>query len=290
MTIEELIVQCLYEYKTVTIQQIGTFSIAPEVVLENESGKEADLPKGSISFTENKQAVEDIQLIDFITLHTRKMKFLASSDMESYVMLQKQFLNIGKPLIIPGLGSLHKDQQGNYIFSEGKLIAKNAVKAVEMKESSSTDNIIFKTAPKQATNKTSQIVGVAVVLLILLCGAALYYYFNQRKEAPVATTTVAPIDTTKLTVQKDSLPAVQPAVAKEPSDSSAYKVVIREYKNMTDANRVATTLKSYGHDIKIIQKDSLVMLAVPFYKNISDSARVKDSLQRFFNFKTYLLH
>ncbi|MFN8244987.1 MAG: hypothetical protein U0T56_01200 [Ferruginibacter sp.] len=36
---------------------------------------------------------------------TRKIKPLATSDLESFTMLGKQFMNIGKPLILEGLGT-----------------------------------------------------------------------------------------------------------------------------------------------------------------------------------------
>ena len=43
----------------------------------------------------------------------------ASADLDSYLVLGKQFLNIGKPFIIEGLGVLEKSQQGDYEFRQG---------------------------------------------------------------------------------------------------------------------------------------------------------------------------
>ena len=116
MKIEQLIVQYLYLNKQVTLQGIGTFRLDPAVVLPagNEKEKDFIMPENAVQFEYNLKAGEDEGLVKYIVQHTRKILPLASSDMESYAMLAKQFLNIGKPLVIEGVGTVQKNQQGNY--------------------------------------------------------------------------------------------------------------------------------------------------------------------------------
>ncbi|HRD43931.1 MAG TPA: hypothetical protein PLN30_09250, partial [Ferruginibacter sp.] len=76
----------------------------------------------------------------------------ASSDLESYSILTRQFLNIGKPLVIPGLGSLYKTQQGAYDFLQGDALTSKlelTMPATQLKEKESNE-ISFATPPKKA--------------------------------------------------------------------------------------------------------------------------------------------
>jgi len=120
--IEQLLVQHLYNSKEVTLQGIGTFRLNPQVVIPSIDDKNFVMPENAIHFEYNLRATEDEALIDYIVQHTRKIKPLASSDLDSYVTLAKQFLNIGKPLVIEGIGTVQKNQQGEYEFIPGNLV------------------------------------------------------------------------------------------------------------------------------------------------------------------------
>ncbi|RYD71020.1 MAG: hypothetical protein EOP53_24385, partial [Sphingobacteriales bacterium] len=104
MKVEQLLVQYLYKNKTVSIQDIGRFNISPEFIIPAEGDKDSSLPEGAIQFEYDKNALPDEGLIDYIVEQSRKIRPLASSDLESYTILTRQFLNIGKPLPIEGLG------------------------------------------------------------------------------------------------------------------------------------------------------------------------------------------
>ena len=122
MKVEQLIVQYLYNNKKVSIQDIGIFTISPDIIMPTESDKDINLPDGSIQFEFDSKAEKEDALIDFIIQHSRKIRPLATSDLESYSILSRQFLNIGKPLIIEGLGTLQKNQQGSYDFTQGRTL------------------------------------------------------------------------------------------------------------------------------------------------------------------------
>ena len=122
MKIEQLLVQHLYNTKEVTLQGIGTISLSPNVALPSENEKDFAIPADGISFEYNLKATEDNALISFIAQQTGKIKPLATADLDSYVILSKQFLNIGKPLTIEGIGTIQKNQQGDYEFIPGIFI------------------------------------------------------------------------------------------------------------------------------------------------------------------------
>jgi len=50
MKVEQLIVQYLYNNKKVSIQDIGIFTLSPDVIIPTESDKETSLPLNSIHF------------------------------------------------------------------------------------------------------------------------------------------------------------------------------------------------------------------------------------------------
>ena len=114
MKIELLIAPYLLTYKTLSLQDIGTFHVTQDLVLPTEQDKELMLPENAIRFDYNPRAGQDDAFIKYIMEQTRKIKPLATSDLESFTMLGKQFMNIGKPLMLEGLGMLFKNQSGQY--------------------------------------------------------------------------------------------------------------------------------------------------------------------------------
>lgn len=299
MKIENLVVQYLYETKSVTLENIGTFTLSPEVniVTDNET---VALPPNAINFVYNPNAAQDAGLLDFFVKHTRKIKSLASSDLESYSILTRQFLNIGKPLVIPGMGSLYKTQQGVYDFIQGdamnpKLELSSPASQLIEKEAA---EISFATAPKKVTNNSKK--WLAGLITLLLCGAVAvaYYFYDQNKNKQTESQNNLPTDsvalakdTTKL--QADSIAAKQKAdsilLSAKPADSTTFKIVIKEYRNKAQAEKAMQRLTNYGHNVKLEERDSLKFkLYIPFKSNLADSTRAKDSLRKFFDAKTYV--
>ena len=149
MKIEQLIVQYLYTNKKVTLQDIGVFYLSPSVTISPEQDKDAVLPDNAITFEYNIKAVQDDNLIDFIVKQTRKIKPLATSDLESFTILGRQFMNIGKPLPIEGLGILQKNQLGEYEFIQGHSINPRLEPLPALLREKDKEDIIFTTAPRR---------------------------------------------------------------------------------------------------------------------------------------------
>jgi hypothetical protein len=135
MKIEQLLVQHFYKNGKITLQGMGTFTLSPDFVMPKENDKDAEIPDNAISFQYNSRATADEALIDYIVQQTLKMKSLAAADLDSYLVLGKQFLNIGKPFKIEGMGMLSKNQQGELEFTKGHSFnSKMEASAVSLKE------------------------------------------------------------------------------------------------------------------------------------------------------------
>ena len=290
MKIEQLIVQHLYSNKKVTLQDIGTFTLSPDAVISFENDKDVALPENSISFDYNKRAPQDDSLVDFIVEHTNKIKPLATSDLESYTILGKQFLNIGKPFILEGLGTLIKNQQGNYEFTQGQFIHERLTSTHGPLKEKDEEKISFKTPIKENDNRKIIILAIAGFAILIVAASLFYFLRKDKKEQPVNLVNTVMPDTTKH--KKDSIAAhsvmhTDSTTAKH--DSSTFKIVVREYTSRAFAEKLQAKFAGFGHKLTLYAKDStLFKLAVPFTSPLSDSTHKKDSLHILFGGKTYV--
>ena len=99
MKIDQVLVHYLLKTKHLSLQGIGTFDLDATLPDSADPDKPIIIPADAIKFNYNPKTVEDDELVNFIVLHTKKIKPLASSDLDSFLSLGRQFLNIGKPLI-----------------------------------------------------------------------------------------------------------------------------------------------------------------------------------------------
>lgn len=300
MKIEHILARHFYSAKQLTLQGIGTFTLSPDFIMPAETDKDASIPPGVITFTQNAKATEDAALIDFIVQQTRKMKPLASSDLESFISLGSQFLNIGKPFRIDGIGVLEKNQLGEYLFTQhGQIISAKADDApVHIKEKTE-ESISFATedaAPSSNGKKIAAIVGVLIVLGGI--GWAAWYFLNSKKEndtaaedtpAPVTAPAPAATDTSKKDTSTISYKPVQdtakPAATAAVSTSGPYtfKIVFKVTINKAAAQERMDVLTKRGHKVIMYTSDSVTYkLAEPYNLPLSDTAKVKDSLNRYY--------
>jgi len=212
-----LLAEYLYQQEKLNLTGIGTFLLDPSA----RTNPDAQHLSEGITFEHNASVKPDDNLVDFISAETGKMKTLASSDLASYVELGLQFLNIGKPLQIEGIGTLVKNKSGELEFTaDHMMVAK--VKETGIKELSATsisDGLLttYETLkPKEEKSPRSKkfflaFLALATVAAIVWIG----YRLNQPNlsavtesaqeiASPIADTTktVAPVDTVKTVREK----------------------------------------------------------------------------------------
>jgi hypothetical protein len=294
--IEQVLVHYLIKTKHLALQGIGTFDLDATIPENTDPEKPVMVPVDAIRFNYNPKTTEDEGLVDFIVIHTKKIKPLASSDLDSYLSLGRQFLNIGKPFVLPGMGTLEKQNSGELMFIPGQEVAPrlepNKIKNEEERETPEEENL-FNDYQKARKNQSGQKALVAIVFLVIigLIGWAVWTYLlkpnDESKEVVTHTETVVPVaDSSRI---RDSLAIYAPlnesnkANLKNPADSFTFKVVVNEYTNMDVALRRMTTLKKYNRNVIMYTNDSVsYKLAEPFMLPLSDTTKVLDSLVRFY--------
>lgn len=292
MKIEHLIAQYLYINKKVTLQDIGVFYLSENITIPTDQDKDTVLPDNAITFEYNTKSIQDEGLIDYIVQQTRKIKPLATSDLESFTILGRQFMNIGKPLPIEGLGILQKNQHGDYEFIQGHTVNSKLEAAPAALKEKNEKEVVFTTPPRKPNSKGGVL--AALIIFLLVAGAvAFYFVYNNNKSKKAEqlvlqkpdTPLVRKDTTTQVIVPKDTM-AVVPPVKK---DSFSFKVVIREYTTQATSDNVYQKFKTYGHKLVQYSRDSVKFkLAMPFTKPLSDTSRMRDSLKVLFGGKPYI--
>ncbi len=295
MKTEQLIVQYLYKNKKVTLQDIGSFVLSPEINIAPDADKDMALPPDAISFEYDPKAIADEGLVNYIVEHTRKIRPLATSDLESFIILNKQFLNIGKPLVLEGLGTLEKAQAGGYSFTQAGTSHYMPEEAPKIVTENYNDTVSFATPPKEksAGNGKAALIGIIAVAAVAVALAAWYFINRNSGETDTAVTEIltedsatAKQDTIKASLQqlpvKDSMPA-----PKALTDTNSFYIVIREYNNKEKAEKALAKLTSYGNRLTLVAVDSAhYKLRMPFKLPVADTLRIKDSLAKYFAAKT----
>jgi hypothetical protein len=290
MKIEQLIVQYLYNNKKVTLQEIGVFSVSEDITIPTDIEKDTVLPENSIQFKYDPKAGIDEGLINFVIDNTRKIRPLATSDLESFIMLNKQFLNIGKPLVMEGIGTLQKSNDGTLTFVQSNtshVVVKDAPKVVTEKLK---EKISFATPDKEKSiGKGKWMLMAFLALLILGGGGAAYYLVKNYKpnaEEPIAKKETSDKNTGTDETKKDTSAKALPKATVNSTDSNTFYIVINEFQNVAIAQKRIEKLQSYGHKPVLFTADSITYkVKMPFRKPLADTLRVRDSLAVFFQTK-----
>lgn len=289
MKIEQVLVQQLYSNKKISLQGIGVFSLNSSVSLPADFDKGFVIPENAIAFDYNPKVGEDEDLINAIVKHTKKIYPLASADLDSFLMLGRQFLNIGKPFTIDGLGTLDKVQTGELIFIPGQFItprieAPKALKEDETEEKSG----LFPDYDSEVKGNSKKIIRIIAAILILGLGAlAAYYFFNKKTDQDVINEShLSQTTTDSVVAKKDSV--VTPSPVK--NDGYSFKIVFKETIDKDEAEKTLNKYKQYGHTVIMYTNDSLMYkVAEPFTLPLSDTSRIKDSLNKnFYQGKAYV--
>lgn len=209
MKIEQLIVQYLYHEKKVTLEGIGSFYLSPDISIST-SEEPVPLPENSIQFELNSKATPDEGLIKFIVEKTRKFKPLAVSDLESFSILGKQFLNLGKPFLIKEVGSLLKNQNNEYQFTQATYILsipettvntgntqKETSKSTKLPKPPKQENIDF-SAPSPVASKKKFIIPIVVLVFVVAALVVLFVKYSSKNNKDIVEEKITTPETTQV--------------------------------------------------------------------------------------------
>ncbi|MEO6683003.1 MAG: hypothetical protein ABIN48_09260 [Ginsengibacter sp.] len=290
MKIEQVLIHYLLKHKQLSLQGIGTFILEGAVTESSDPNRPIIIPEGAITYTYDSRVQEDPSLVSFITEHTGKIQPLASADLDSYLILGRQFLNIGNPFIIPGIGTIEKTNAGDLIFKGGAHIADKmeANKGkIEDEGAEEHEENMFNDYQKETKSNAGKTILIAISILIvgLIAWAVWKYAFNPAGEPDNLTEATFPADqpTPAPTTIVDTADAQSTdnnlSSTVTSSDGYTFKVIVNEYTNLQTAETRFANLKSYGRQVILYTSDSIVFkIAEPFTRPLSDTTKVLDSL------------
>lgn len=283
MKFSPLFSQYLVSNKQLQLAGIGTFD------LDNA---------GTINFHHDTSVREDANLVSFIAEQTGKMKSLIASDLDSHLELARQFLNIGKPYLFEGIGTLTKNKAGKLEFTQVNT-STDKIKELhgEGRDMTSTTENSFTDyeemfSPKRtkapAAKKIVTWLVALVGLTLAVFGGYLVYTKTKDKKGAVVRKEETPIVQPKI---PDSLPKAVDSIPKSVSEASPvdnnvppgmYRFVIEKAAKQRALYRY-NFLKNNFIDVRMDTKDSVLFkLFFLLPSSPADTARKRDSLQRLY--------
>ena len=180
MKFDDLLAQYLYENKTLQLQGIGTFKLDGAIVLPSPQDKEIFYPIEGLNFIYSPKDQTNEDLIIFLVKKLGKIQPLVRSDLESYLSNIKQFINIGKPYTIEGIGTLNKNNQGTYEFTPGTFLP---AKEELSPHRDNPEHMHRQKAKKSESNRSATII-LMIIAVVAFFGAAIWgitYLMNKNK-------------------------------------------------------------------------------------------------------------
>ena len=251
---------------------------------------------GTISFEQNITTREDINLVNYIADKSGKMKSLVASDLDSHLELARQFLNIGKPYLFEGIGTLSKNKFGRFDFTQSNILIDRKEPGegrdiTSTTENSFTDYEEMFSPKKNRTPATRRIVSWVIILAglsLAVFGGYLVYNRTKNKAAePVAKKTEPLVTQQQSAAQsQDSITRAKDSLGNIPTQSSAglnnYRFVIEKATRARAFYRYNNLRKDFIK-VQMDTKDSVlfnIYFLLPSFP--ADTAKKRDSLQRLY--------
>ena len=286
----------------VKIQIVKLSPLLSEFLLSNKQLDLAGLGRfiiddaGTISFEQNITTREDINLVNYIADRSGKMKSLVASDLDSHLELARQFLNIGKPYLFEGIGTLSKNKFGRFDFTQSNLLIDKKEPGGEGRDITSTTENSFtdyeemfspkRPKPLSAKRVVTWVIAIAGLSLAVY-GGYLVYTKTKNNNKP----TQAKMEDLKLPTQDDLKKAdsvkqsVRQIIAPyQPVDSSGtmYKFVIEKATRARAFYRY-NKLRNDFIKVQMDTKDSVLFNLYFLLPSLpADTAKKRDSLQRLY--------
>ena len=295
MKIPLLLVQYLYNNRKMSLPGLGIFTLDKSVVLPEENDRILLSMPNAVQFQNANIAAADKELITFICENTGKIRPLAISDLDSYLNLGTEMLNIGKPFHLEGIGTITKNKSGKFDFTPGEytLIKENTSSSVTEHKKIYSKGRKQISAPLPVQSRAGlKIIAVIAALVVIGLGGWLMY----KKNGPVHADNITSTDTAvqqlpaagyalvKDSVRHDSLKAS----TKDTFHSSTggeqptnYKFIVLATENKPHALRRYSQILGFDLNVHLSQKDSAFFkVYFQFPALPRDTTHIKDSLRR----------
>jgi hypothetical protein len=308
LKISPLLAQYLYTNGKLDLPGIGTFLLDNPSVIPVADNKNKPALLEGVSFHQNKQTKEDPELIAYISAQAGKIKPLASADLESHLELAKQFLNMGKPFLFEGIGTLA--QKGSeYSFTSGAIITepvrehiiKEAVHQ-QADDNSGYDGVFYSKSKKQQKAWKKPLVALLVfagIGLAIWGGYTVYKNTSTNKEIVTTevkneetneaadTNTAATNINTDTAIKKDTNKVITTPKVATTVPVGSYKFILEKSDSARAYSRY-NKLQRFGWNVSIEKIDTSYRLFLLLPTPASDSSRIIDSLSRLTGKRVYI--
>ncbi len=288
MKLAPLLARFLYTHKRMELPGLGCFKLDSSLNETEING----IPDG-LSFENDPSIRLSQELVNFISSETGKMKALAAADLDSHLQLAHQFLNIGKPFLFEGIGSLSKQRNGEYVFAAGPILPemvqkKDNPQATEFKDDPSIDykKIFYGRRLKPSGTRAITFVLAAIGMGLATWGGYSIYkrssdnYSNTVQETAVFEEPVTENSVMFSSTSEAKVDSVSQLIVNEPPGASNRKFVL-ETANAKRAFARYHRLKSFQWKVEMETNDSVqYKLFVMVPTDLSDTTRIIDSLTR----------
>lgn len=303
---DSFIYDFLVSQKEVAIAKIGVLQATSENITIAQGSEQVSIPK--VNFTYNRRVETSPELTAYIAEKLGKNKMLIDADLDSYFEQVRQFINLGKPYLLPQIGAIVLNKQGEYEFSQQH----NETYATEDKaqrqyyQSDAGHTEIYRARRKNS------IAGIAIVVVVLIVAGlgwgAYTLFFNKPKtpatsgDAVSAPPVAEPAKPATALVDSsgrmpDSLAQKQAATAAAPApqpvagagDSVDWKFVFETTTSSERAHTRTAQLQSFGDPARFDSvsrnNETVYRLFLRSRGTIADTARMRDSLETYFQRK-----
>jgi hypothetical protein len=300
VSVETYITRYVYLHKEIALEGLGIIKL-DDVVPDNEFiHKQKTVPVSNLHFEHKPSVKTTPEFIAFYSQKKGKIHSLAENDIESYLSMALQFLNIGNPVEFKGLGTLQKQRGSNLTITPGYFIeVKDDAGVKTFKERQTfaeekSDTNFFGEKKIQRSNLSRMAIGIIVALVALVGAWWLYNSFlkSPQTEAPVTSDTlvaqqVVVPDTTALTTTRTDSATNNTTVTAALTDSLTtrkWKAIFRIIRDKETALSVwESSYKRYASKIMMETSDSAVFrFYVELQSPLNELERKKDSIARFF--------
>ena len=295
MKIPQLLVQYLYTNRKMSLPGLGIFTLDKSVILPDENDRNLHSTPNAVQFQNANIVAADKELISFICEQTGKIKPLAISDLDSYLNLGMEMLNIGKPFYLEGIGTITKNKAGKFDFSPGEysVIKETGSSADHDKKKVYAKDKRQLTESLPAQNRTGlKVLAFISALVIVGLGGWMMYKKNSQavpetnpdtssvvqRQVPVA------VDTLKQdSLRKDSvhiLPADTPHPVATLHPGTPYKFIILSTDDKPRALKRYNQLIGFNLKAHYYHVDSTYKVFFQFPALARDTTHIKDSLRK----------
>lgn len=289
MNFDKYFATYLYEHQFISLPNIGEFTLDTAINFANEEEKKNFFPLEGLQFSYNKKATIQPEFVQYIRSFITKPISLIESDIQDYTLQIINWLNLGKPYTIEGIGTLTKLQNGKIEFSVGVSKVENIssiISSIANKESNFEELIIDNSNRINAIKTKKTLLVFLFLFFFLLVFWIINYYIGSSKQKIAQTNSSGNIinDTVKKAVTK-VIDTNTIAVFKV-SDTIRYKMYFlsSKYKEKADKQFAYwSKLEKINREEQLINDTIHYRLFI--YKRAvpKDTTYLKISLSKYFN-------